>query len=46
VAYYSPDPIGFWLTTIAFATYALTYAGAAVRDRLGARTAQPVPAGA
>jgi zinc/manganese transport system permease protein len=46
VAYYSPYPIGFWLTTIAFATYALTYAGAAVRDRLGARTAQPVPAGA
>ncbi len=26
VAYYSPYPIGFWLTTIAFAGYALSYA--------------------
>jgi len=46
IAYYSPYPIGFWLTTIAFGLYALTYAGVAVRDRLGARAARPVPVGA
>ncbi len=50
VAYYSPYPIGFWLTTIAFGlytlTYASTYAAAAARGRLRARTPQPVPAGA
>jgi zinc/manganese transport system permease protein len=40
VSYYSPYPIGFWLTTIAFGLYALTYAAGAVRDRLGARVAQ------
>ncbi|HEY1485091.1 MAG TPA: iron chelate uptake ABC transporter family permease subunit [Micromonosporaceae bacterium] len=28
VAYYSPYPIGFWLTTIGFGMYALTYAAA------------------
>jgi zinc/manganese transport system permease protein len=33
VAFYSPYPIGFWLTTIAFGMYALTYA---------ARLARPV----
>jgi zinc/manganese transport system permease protein len=38
VAYYSPFPIGFWLTTIAFGLYALTYLGANLRGRLGART--------
>src|SRR2546423_3069146 len=27
VGFYSPYPIGFWLTTIAFGLYALTYAG-------------------
>ena len=46
VAYYSPYPIGFWLTTIAFGLYALTYAAGAARSRLGARAGQPVPAGA
>jgi zinc/manganese transport system permease protein len=40
VSYYSPYPIGFWLTTIAFGLYALTYAAGAVRDRLGARAVQ------
>jgi zinc/manganese transport system permease protein len=40
VSYYSPYPIGFWLTTIAFGLYALTYAGGVVRDRLGARATQ------
>jgi zinc/manganese transport system permease protein len=37
VAYYSPYPIGFWLTTIGFGGYALTYAGTRLRDRLGTR---------
>ncbi len=46
VAYYSPYPIGFWLTTIAFGLYALTYAGTLARDRLGARAIVPAPAGA
>jgi len=31
VAYYSPYPIGFWLTTFAFGLYALAVAGPAVR---------------
>jgi zinc/manganese transport system permease protein len=44
IAYYSPYPIGFWLTTVAFGLYALTYAAAAARTRVGARTARPVPA--
>jgi zinc/manganese transport system permease protein len=44
IAYYSPYPIGFWLSTIAFSLYALTYAGTALRTRLGIRTAQPLPA--
>jgi zinc/manganese transport system permease protein len=46
IAYYSPYPIGFWLTTIAFGLYALIYAGSAARARLGSRIAQPTPAGA
>jgi len=46
IAYYSPYPIGFWLTTIAFGLYALTFAAAAARNRLGARLARPAPAGA
>jgi zinc/manganese transport system permease protein len=41
IAYYSPYPIGFWLTTIAFGLYALTYAGNWLRDRLGARAPHP-----
>jgi zinc/manganese transport system permease protein len=45
VAYYSPYPIGFWLTTIAFGLYALTYAATAARTRLGARAVRPAPAG-
>lgn len=44
IAYYSPYPIGFWLTTVAFGLYALTYAAA--RTRVGVRGARPVPAGA
>ncbi len=45
IAYYSPYPIGFWLTTIAFGQYALTFAATAARTWLGIRAAQPAPAG-
>ena len=40
VAYYSPYPIGFWVTTIAFAAFVLARTSVAVRGRLarGART--------
>jgi zinc/manganese transport system permease protein len=37
VGYYSPYPIGFWLTTIGFGLYALTYAGTRLSERLGRR---------
>jgi zinc/manganese transport system permease protein len=37
IAYYSPYPIGFWLTTIGFGVYALTYAGTRLAERLGSR---------
>jgi zinc/manganese transport system permease protein len=40
VAYYSPYPFGFWLTTIAFGGYVLSYAVTA------GRAARPAPAGA
>jgi zinc/manganese transport system permease protein len=40
IAYYSPYPIGFWLTTVAFGMYALTSASVVTR------AARPVPAGA
>jgi zinc/manganese transport system permease protein len=33
VAYYSPYPIGFWLTTVAFGGYVLAQAGIRVRGR-------------
>jgi zinc/manganese transport system permease protein len=46
IAYYSPYPIGFWLTTVAFGLYALTYAGVVVHARTGTRATTPVPAGA
>jgi zinc/manganese transport system permease protein len=45
IAYYSPYPIGFWLTTIAFGLYAVTYGVAGARERLGARGRPLVPAG-
>ncbi len=45
VAYYSPYPIGFWLTTIAFGGYLLTAGIGALARRLGSRAA-PVPVGA
>jgi zinc/manganese transport system permease protein len=33
--YYSPYPIGFWLTSIAFGLYTLAHAAVAVTNRLG-----------
>jgi zinc/manganese transport system permease protein len=38
VAYYSPYPVGFWLTTIGFAGYVAARAGVAARARLGRRS--------
>jgi zinc/manganese transport system permease protein len=50
IAYYSPYPSGFWLTTIAFGLYALTYAAgyaaAATRTRRVDRAVRAAPAGA
>lgn len=46
VAWYSPYPIGFWLTTIAFGLYVLAQLAVAARRRLGTRAVRPVPAGA
>jgi zinc/manganese transport system permease protein len=43
IAYYSPYPIGFWLTTIAFSLYAVTYAAAYVHGRVIIRNRQPMP---
>ena len=45
VAYYSPYPIGFWLTTIAFGGYVIAAAAAAVGYRAHRRSAV-VPVGA
>jgi zinc/manganese transport system permease protein len=39
VAYYSPYPIGFWLTSIAFGLYVLTWAATALRSRIPAPAA-------
>jgi zinc/manganese transport system permease protein len=44
VAYYSPYPIGFWLTTIGFGAYVLTVAGGALRTRLGGPRSRPAVA--
>lgn len=45
VGYYSPYPIGFWLTSIAFAGYVAAHAGGRVRNRLATRTPRrPTPA--
>jgi zinc/manganese transport system permease protein len=37
VAYYSPYPLGFWLTTIGFGGYVLTSFASRARERLGMR---------
>jgi zinc/manganese transport system permease protein len=34
IGYYSPYPIGFWLTSVAFALYALAYGATLLRGRL------------
>ncbi|WP_045877300.1 metal ABC transporter permease [Pseudofrankia sp. DC12] len=50
IAYYSPYPVGFWLTTLAFGLYVTASATTATRTRLGQRTTRPpsalAPAGA
>jgi zinc/manganese transport system permease protein len=35
IAYYSPYPIGFWITSLAFGLFVLARLGRAVLDRLG-----------
>jgi zinc/manganese transport system permease protein len=44
IAYYSPYPVGFWITTVAFALYLLAQLARWARDRHGQRTgaARPV----
>jgi zinc/manganese transport system permease protein len=37
IAYYSPYPLGFWLTTIGFGGYALASFGTRLRERVGSR---------
>ncbi len=37
VAYFSPYPVGFWVTTFGFAGYVLATGGRALVDRLGTR---------
>jgi zinc/manganese transport system permease protein len=41
VAYYSPYPIGFWLTTVAFGLYVAGHAATRLRDRSAAGTPRP-----
>jgi zinc/manganese transport system permease protein len=43
ISYYSPYPVGFWLTTVAFGLYLLAAATSAALRRMAAR---PVPVGA
>jgi zinc/manganese transport system permease protein len=45
VAYYTPYPVGFWLTTVAFGLYVLASAASAASARVTYRIARPVPAG-
>jgi zinc/manganese transport system permease protein len=44
VAYYSPYPFGFWLTTIAFGGYVITYSVIRLGARWGAQSARLIPA--
>jgi zinc/manganese transport system permease protein len=44
VAYYSPYPVGFWLTTVGFGLYVAARSGVAVTARLQQRTARPASA--
>jgi zinc/manganese transport system permease protein len=42
IAYYSPYPVGFWLTTTAFGLYVLAAAGRAIAARAGNQLRRPV----
>ena len=42
VAFYSPYPVGFWLTTIAFGLYVSTLVVTRLRERLARRAAEAV----
>jgi zinc/manganese transport system permease protein len=44
VAYYSPYPVGFWLTSIGFGLYLIARAALMVVGRLGRHQVAPVPA--
>ena len=44
IAYYTPYPVGFWLTSLAFALYVTASTAAAARARLGRRTVAGRPA--
>ena len=37
IAFFSPYPIGFWVTTLGFATFLLATAYSSIADRLGPR---------
>ena len=41
IAYYTPYPVGFWLTTVGFALYLATKSGAAAAGRVRRRPALP-----
>ena len=45
IAFFSPYPIGFWVTTLAFAAFLLAAGFRAAVDRLGRRTAGGPPSG-
>ena len=46
IAFFSPYPIGFWVTTLAFAAYLLATAYRTTTDRLGPRRRRPAHPGA
>ncbi len=43
VAYYSPYPVGFWLTSTAFASYVLVAAAQTATTRIRSRPGRPAP---
>ncbi|WP_051840187.1 metal ABC transporter permease [Streptomyces sp. NRRL F-5126] len=45
VAYYSPYPVGFYVTTFAFAAYVLSRGGRYARERIARPAPAPLPAG-
>jgi zinc/manganese transport system permease protein len=49
VSYYSPYPVGFWVSTIGFSVYVLAALGRSLADRAGTRsvlpTTRPIPGG-